>query len=159
VDKKIPSLLSNSRQNLPTAAAMPQQSAVFLAQPGAQVLIEVAEQPGPQFGWIKPSVVLNPTPQDWVQAPGDLFQRQKHPPSQMHSPDPLSHALERLRTHRWEEAPVDASRPEALDLPIAVSSHAWSEGEAKKRELDLIELTPAAAVLAIDHLGLLWVQL
>ncbi len=83
--------------------------------------------------------------------PGDLFQRQKHPPSKIHSPDPLPHTLERLRTHRWEEA--------RKDLPIAVSSHAWSEGEAKKRELDLIELTSAAAVLAIDHLGLLWMQL
>jgi hypothetical protein len=69
----------------------------------------------------------------------------------MHPPDPLPHALERLWTHRWEEA--------RKDLPIAVSSHARPEAEAEKRELDLRELTPAAAVLAIDHLGLLWVQL
>ena len=69
----------------------------------------------------------------------------------MHSPDPLPHALERQRTHRWEVA--------REDLPIAVSRHAWPEAEAEKRELDLIELTPATAVLAVDHFGLLGMQL
>ena len=124
---------------------MPQQSAVFLAKPGAQVLIEIAEQPRPQLRWIKSSVIVNPAPQDRIQASGDLFQWQKH------LPDLLPHAFERLRTHRWKEA--------LKDLPIAVSSHAWPEAEAKKRELDLRKLAPTAAVLAIDHLGLLWMQL
>jgi hypothetical protein len=68
----------------------------------------------------------------------------------MHFPDPLSQALKRLRTHRWEEA--------REDLPIAVPGHSWSEAEAEKRELDLIELTTAAAILAIDHFGLLRMQ-
>jgi hypothetical protein len=69
----------------------------------------------------------------------------------MHFPDPLSHALKRLRTHRWEEA--------RKDLPIAVLGHTWPEAKAEKRELDLIELTTAAAILAIDHFGLLRMQL
>ena len=138
---------------------MPQQTAVFLAKPSAQMLIEIAEQPRPQLRWIKPTGRLNPTPQDRIQAPGDLCQWQQHLPAQMHLPDLHPHAFERLRTHRRKEAHIGASRPEALDLPIAVSGHTWPEAMAEKRKLDLRKLAPTAAVLAIDYLGLLEMHL
>jgi len=116
-----------------------------LAQPGTQLLIKVAEQLDPQLRWIELAVVLNPTTQDQIETPGDLFQWQRH------LPDHLPHSLEHLRTHRRQEA--------REDLPIAVPGHTKPKAIAEIRELDLRKLAPAAAFLAVDHLGLLGMQL
>lgn len=70
---------------------------------------------------------------------------------QINLPDLVLHVLERLRAHRRQEA--------RKDLPMAVLGHARAELIAEKRKLDLRKLPAATAVLAIDHLGLLRMQL
>lgn len=55
----------------------------------------------------------------------------------MYTLDPLTHWLERLRTHRREKARED---------PIVVARHANPGAENEKRELDLIELITAPAM-------------
>jgi hypothetical protein len=88
---------------------------------------------------------LNTAAQDRIQVSGDLLQWQKD------LPDLLPHTFERLWTVRWEKA--------RKDLPTKVSGHAWPETGTKKRKHDLGKLAPSPAVLGIDHLGLLGMQL
>jgi hypothetical protein len=54
---------------------------------------------------------------------------------------------------------LTAGRKLVKDLLVAVPGHARPEAIAEKRELDLRKVAPKAAVLAVDHLGLLGMQL
>jgi hypothetical protein len=82
-------LLGNPRQELTAAAMLTPQPLVLLSQPSAQLLIEVAEQLGPQLRWIEPAVVLDPAPQDRIQSSGQLLQRQIGLSKQINLSDPV----------------------------------------------------------------------
>ena len=87
--KQARALLGNPRQELTAAAMLTPQSLVLLPQPGAQLLIEVAEQLGPQLRWTEPAVVLDPAPQDRIQSSGKLLQRQIGLSTQINLSDPV----------------------------------------------------------------------
>ena len=118
-----------------------------LPQPGAQRLLQVAEQLGPELRWLESAVVLEPTPLDRIQSSSNFLQRQIGLTTQIDPPDPVPHAVQRLRTYHRKEA--------RQDLSMTALGHAWPEAIAEKRELDLRKLPTTATILAIDHLGLL----
>src|SRR3989475_5587095 len=112
--------------------------------------IDVSEQ-GIQGRWCVSSVVFNPTPQEGIDPPGDIGQRQLCLMSDAQVPDRRAHGFQRRGTDRWVEATEQCVVPGPLDP-------SWSKAISEKVELDVRIRSSATPVLAVDDLGLCRMQ-
>src|SRR6266478_3282608 len=82
--------------------------------------IDVSEQ-GIQGRWCVSSVVFNPTPQEGIDPPGDIGQRQLCLMSDAQVPDRRAHGFQRRGTDRWVEATEQCVVPGPLDPSCAMN--------------------------------------
>ena len=113
--------------------------------PGPKRLIDVSEQ-GIQSRWRVSSVVFDPPPQERIDLPGDVGQRQLCLMAEAQVPDRRPHGFQRRGADRWVEAAEQCVVPGRLNQsrPKAVS---------EKVEFDVRILAFALPVLAVDDLG------
>lgn len=108
-------------------------------------LIDMPEQ-RVQLRWSVSPVVPYPTPQEWIEPPGNLVQRQQRLTAEIQIPNRLPHGFHRRRANRWIETAKQYVIPTAFDQtgPEAVS---------KKVKLDILKLAPTLSIFAVNDLG------
>ena len=149
VGKESRLVLSDSIEPGPCFGWLAPQSLEFLHRPSNEMLVDAHGQ-GVQLGAIEGPVIVDPASHQGIDALGETRQGHAAAPIEVPVPDLLANRLPRLLAH---------GRRKAHKEPSSSFRPASPEGIAEEVEAGVLEVPPAAAVLAVDDLRLVGMQL